>query len=95
MTKINLDTRIGRDSKTASRIIDSEAIVLTPLDSKIHSVNEVGTRIWELLAEKPTVEKVLSTICDEFEVDRDIAQKDINEFLNNLIDRGMVEVISE
>jgi hypothetical protein len=87
---ISLDQVVRRDEKTASRVLAGEAIVLTPGDSKIHSFNETGSRIWELLAEELTVGEIAARIRGEFDVSEEQAQRDVITFLEELAAKGMV-----
>ncbi len=86
------DKIIKRGEKTASRVIEGEAIIFTPEDSMIHSLNEVGTRIWELLEEEKTIDEIVSVICEEFEVEKDKAEQDIDEFIELLSKKGITEI---
>ena len=87
---ISLDQVVFKDKQTASRIIAGEAIVLTPMDSKIHSLNDTGSRIWELLADEPTVGEIVAQIHSEFKVSEEQAQADVIAFLEELAAKGMV-----
>ena len=87
---IPLDQIVRRNEKTASRVLAGEAIVLTPNDSKIHSFNETGSRIWELLDEEPTVKEIVAQIRGEFEVSEEQAQRDVIAFLEELAAKGIV-----
>ena len=89
---ISLDQVVSRDERTASRVLGGEAVVLTPMDSKIHSLSETGTRIWELLADKPTVGEVIAQIHREFKVDEEQAKEDVMAFLEEMVDKGMVKL---
>lgn len=89
---ISLDQVVSRDESTASRVLGDEAVVLTPLDSKIHSLNETGTRIWELLADKPTVGEIIAQIHREFKVDEEQAKEDVIAFLEELAEKGMIKL---
>jgi hypothetical protein len=81
---------VSRDEKTASRVLAGEAVVLTPMDSKIYGFNETGSRIWELLEDEPTVGEVVGHIQREFQVSQDQAQADVVAFIGELAARGMV-----
>lgn len=87
---ILLDQVVSRNEKTASRILAGEAVVLTPMDSKIHGFNETGSRIWELLADRPTLGEIVAHIHREFEVSQEQAQSDVIAFIEELVARGMV-----
>ena len=85
---ISLDQVVSRDKETASRILAGEAIVLTPMDSKVHSLNETGSRIWELLDDEPTVGEVVAQIYSEFKVSEEQAEADVISFLDQLVGGG-------
>jgi hypothetical protein len=87
---ISLDQVVCKDKKTASRIIAGEAIVLTPMNSKIYNLNETGSRIWTWLDGKPTVGELAEQMQREFKVSEEQAQADVIAFLEELAARGMV-----
>ncbi|MBU0567040.1 PqqD family peptide modification chaperone [bacterium] len=83
---------LKRGEKTASRIVEGEAIIFTPEDSTIHSLNEVGTRIWELLEEERSIEDIVKTVCNEYEIEEKEAEQDIVEFIKELHGKKIVDV---
>jgi len=83
-------TRVRRSTDTASRIIGSEAIILTPLDGKLVTLNGTGARIWELIAETQQVDRIADTLRAEYEVTPDIAAADVRAFLEDMLQRGMI-----
>lgn len=87
---IFLDQVVSRNEKTASRILAGEAVVLTPMDSKIHGFNETGSRIWDFLADQPTLGEIVAHIHREFAVSQEQAQSDVVAFIEELVARGMV-----
>ena len=87
---INLDQMVCKDKKIASRILDGEAIVLTPMNSKIYNLNETGSRIWAWLEDRPTVRELAARLQSEFKVDEKQAQADTIAFLEELVARGMI-----
>ena len=67
------------------------AILLDVQQGQIFNVNLVGSRILELLAAGTSEPDVADTISKEFGVNRDIATKDMQEFLLALQERGLLE----
>jgi hypothetical protein len=59
--------------------------------SKMVTVNETGAFLWQYLAEGETVESLTENILNEYDVDKDTAQKDIDEFVQLLSDNGIME----
>ncbi len=82
--------RIQRQKNVAWRLIDGEAVIITPSDSTMHSLNETGTRIWELLGQNQTVAQVAERIREEFDVTPEVAQKDTLWFIQCLSKKGLV-----
>lgn len=87
---ISLESKFIRNGDVAWRIIDEEALVVSPKDSLIYPLNAVGTKIWELLDGKRTVEEITSIICCEFEGDEDTIQNDVVIFLEDLKQAGLI-----
>ena len=54
------------------------------------TMNEVASFIWSNIDECNTVDKLISSILDEFEIDEETARKDVGSFTNELIEMGIV-----
>lgn len=85
-----LEDKFIRNNDIAWRVIDGEALIVSPKDSLIYPLNDVGARIWELLDGKRTVSDVASIICEEFEGDGKVIQNDIMSFIEDLLKAGLV-----
>lgn len=86
------DTIFTKNKNAAFRIIESNAVVLTPEDSYLHTMNETGTFIWELLDGKSTVDEITEKVYEAFEIDKDSAQKDVRHFIEDLLRRRLIFV---
>lgn len=90
-----LDKYVAKNGrKTAYRTINGEAVVVNLKDSTFHTLNPVATFIWEQAQGQFTVEQIIERICQEFEVDRDTAERDCREFVDALVNKGLI-VVSE
>ena len=76
---------ILRNENFVWRIIDGEAILMSPYGRRLHALNEVGTFIWELADGSKSIDKIIERICKEYEVERSIAQKDVRAFAEKLL----------
>jgi len=86
-----LDSRVQRQKEVAWRMIDGEAVIITPSDSTMHTLNDVGTRIWELMTGDRSLAEVAELLCAEFDVDKGRAEKDTIWFVECLSKKGLVE----
>jgi hypothetical protein len=67
------------------------AIVLDVRQGQLFNVNFVGSRILELLKNKPTESAIVDLISREFDISRDLAENDVREFLQALKKCHLVE----
>ena len=77
------------------RTIGGEGFIITPGSSQIHSLNPVGTFIFDLLDGRTTIADVVSRVVAEFEVDMIRAEADVLAFLLLLEQRGMVQKVAD
>jgi hypothetical protein len=90
--RISLDIRIVRSSESIWRVIEKEVVILTPESSTLHVLNELGTRIWEIIDRPIQVEELISKIVSEYEVDEKTAKEDILDFLFSLAEIGALKI---
>ena len=55
------------------------------------SLNPVSAFIWQQLEQGRTQEQILGAVLEEFDVDRDTAKRDLQEFLQQLRDKNFLE----
>jgi hypothetical protein len=67
------------------------AIVLDVRQGRMFNLNFVGSRILELLKSGSTESTIVDLISSEFEVGRDIAERDVREFIDALKESWLVE----
>jgi len=93
-------TKYVRNTGVVSRMIADETLVVPirggvgDLDS-IYSFNPVGSDIWSLLEQEVTVEEMCAWVTDHYEVSREQALTDIQEFLSELVGTGLVNSVVE
>lgn len=79
-----------KTKETAFRIIESEAVILTLEDGFLHTLNGVGTFIWEHLDGGNTVEDIIKNLCEEYEVRPAVAKGDVRRFTQDLLRRKLI-----
>lgn len=71
-------------------------VVLVPINQStsqfngLITINELGRFIWENIEKAQDEEDLLQKILDEYEVDRETAKKDLDEFLQVLKDMDII-----
>ena len=64
------------------------------LDS-IYVLNEVASRIWELVRSPITADRIAEIVAGEFDVSRERAAEDVAEFLESLGERRLIQHMKE
>lgn len=72
--------------QVATRTVDGEAVIVLADSGQVNVLNPVGTRMWELMDGKRNIQQIVDAICEEFDVSEEEAKRDLEEFLQQLID---------
>jgi hypothetical protein len=72
--------------------IEGHAVLLDLAGERYYSLDDVGTRIWQLLAEQSDVSTVLERLLDVYEIDRASLTRDLTAFFDRLASAGLVRV---
>jgi hypothetical protein len=84
---------IARSKAIAARMIGGEMMVMSAADSTFFTLNEVASTIWQAAdGRTPLSEIVTGKVCQEFEVDRDRAQRAADRFVDELSQHGILLV---
>jgi hypothetical protein len=96
---ILLQNVYGKSPSMVHRAIAGETILVpirrdvAELDD-IYSLDGIGPRVWELVDGQRTVEDIVDSIVQEYEVDRVTAEGDVLAFLSQLESLGALERVS-
>jgi len=83
-----------KSERIAARAVDGKAVLVVLDARKLHTLNPVGTRVFELCDGTRDVQAIAALIAEQFEVDASTAERDALAFLTQLIAEGAVEVKS-
>jgi hypothetical protein len=92
MKQITLNSNIQRSKDAVYSTIDTETVMISIPKGKYYSMEEVGSRIWQLLKKEIPVYELCRILCEEFDIEKDQCQKDVVDFLNRLAGENLVEV---
>lgn len=86
---MDLKELYSKKTKFATRLVGNE-LILVPIKSKVmdmnelFTLNEVGCFIWEQINEYNTEMDIVGAVISEFDVDEQMARKDVSSFLSRL-----------
>ena len=77
------------------REVGGEAVILNLATGKYYGLDEVGTRMWALLAEHGSVGAVAPILLQEYEVDEERLKADLLELVDKLAAQELVKIDAE
>ncbi len=75
------------------RLIREEAVVLKQEEGETLVLNEVASRILQLLEEEKSIEEIAEQLLAEFEVEPEDLLADVTSFTTELVEAGVVEPV--
>lgn len=75
--------------------IGSEAVILDLQSGTYYGLNETGNQIWQWLQKPKTFSELYKLILDEYDVPIEEALKDLESLLQEMVDTGLIEIVSE
>ena len=78
------------------RVVGGESVVVPvgEMSKKFHgmiNLNETGAFLWKFFSEEHSVAEGVDALCAEYDVERQLAQKDVQKFADILTDNGFVD----
>ena len=71
--------------------MDDQIIVADMRSGHYFGLDGVGARVWELLDRRATRSGIIERLLAEYEVSRDVLERDVESLLQDLLDRRLVE----
>lgn len=93
--KFQATDRFNISEEVLSQEVNGETVLLDLEGESYFGLNEVATRIWQLLQTEQTVDETLSTLSDEYDVGREQLETDVSELLAKLTEAGLVSLHSD
>lgn len=89
---INLETVINKNLEIDDTDLDGEKVMMNLDKGEYFMMNEVGSRIWEIISEPINVKEIISTLRNEYEVDEETCKDTVIEFLGRLGNADLISI---
>ena len=77
------------------RNVGGEGVVILQDAGEVLAVNELGVRVLELMDESLSIAEIVGRLLEEFDAERADVEEDVSEFVRELLEIGVVEVVEE
>ncbi len=82
--EITPETIISQIEEIVASGIDGETVMMSVENGKYYGLDDIGSRIWELIERPVKVSDLIDTLLERFDVDRETCERDVLKFLNGL-----------
>ncbi|GAB2768506.1 hypothetical protein GCM10027275_08880 [Rhabdobacter roseus] len=87
------DKKFRLSTQQIASTVAGEVVILNHEKGVYYGLDEVGAAVWDALeAEPQTVAELCNLIMQEYEVDTDTCQQDIEALLQDLLKEGLLEL---
>ncbi len=90
--KIDRTVTIIRSSKPVETTVGSEVILMTLDSGECLGLGETGSDVWRLLAQPTHLEPVVDALSQTYNAPPGVIEHDVVELLEDMLDRGLIEV---
>ena len=89
-----IDMYVNKNREIAFRVIEGQAVILTPANGMLHTLSLVATRIFELANGKRKISEICNGIVEEFDAEEDVVARDARRFIEDMLHKKIL-VLSE
>jgi hypothetical protein len=86
------DASIAEQDDTVVREVNGEAVLLHLVTERYYVLDENSTRMWRVLVDSPTFAGAIRALSDEFDVAADVLRRDLERFVGELAEAGLVTI---
>lgn len=90
LNKIPLNAIIKASPNQAATELDGEAVILNLENGVYYGLDEIGTYIWGLLQTPHTFGDLVDLLLEEYEIDRETCQRDVQALLVDMHSHGLI-----
>lgn len=87
---MNLRQKIGTNPEVVFQEIEGESVLLHLNDARYFGLDDVGTRIWQLIEERGDLEAVFEQMGREYDVESHRLEADLEKLVGELASKGLV-----
>lgn len=89
---IQFSSIVAVASDVLIRTVGEESVVLNLQTEHYLGLDDVSTRIWQLLTAGGSIQSAYDTLLTEFEVDPEQLRRDLEDFVEELLQLQLVEI---
>ncbi|UPT77271.1 PqqD family protein [Sulfurovum sp. XGS-02] len=89
---MNLNQKVTFAETVFAQKVDGEMVLLDMESENYFGLDEVGTAIWQAMQEYGTLQEVFNALLEQYDVEEELLKRDLSDFVEKLVESGLVEV---
>ncbi|MFC2176402.1 lasso peptide biosynthesis PqqD family chaperone [Bacteroidota bacterium] len=89
-TAITPQTVITRSEEAVSAEVDGTAVMMSVESGKYFGLDEIATRIWDLVENPLSFEAICTSLLTEYDIDEATCKQDVTDLLTHLQGENLV-----
>ena len=95
MTTLNRNQRVILPEDVLIQQLEYDSVLLNLETEQYFGLDEVGTRMMQVMLEAPNLRTAYELLLEEYEVTPTRLEADMERFLGELLENGLVKVVSD
>ena len=89
---MNLNQKVTFAETVFAQEVDSEMVLLDMESENYFGLDEVGTAIWQAMQEHGNLQEAFDDLLKQYDVEAEVLEHDLADFVGKLVESGLVEV---
>jgi len=87
---MRLSDRVNIPPQVMARAVGEETVILDLATGTYFGLDSVGARMWQLMGEGKTLAEICDAMLEEYEVSRDLLERDTVKLAQDLAAHGLI-----
>ncbi|WP_434798687.1 lasso peptide biosynthesis PqqD family chaperone [Terrisporobacter vanillatitrophus] len=89
---ISINTIVSHRKDIDTTDLNGDLVMMDLEEGRYFSLNSVGSRIWQLIEEPIEVNKIIDSLLEEYDTNRNECEENVLEFLEKLNDSKIISI---
>jgi len=90
---VTFSDRAGAPAHVLVRLLDQESVLLNLETEQYFGLDEIGTRMWQLVTTSPNIDAAYQELLAEYDVQPETLRENLTELLGHLVEHGLLQVL--
>jgi len=89
---VSFSQKVSTPEDVLFRDLGGESVLLNLDNENYYGLDEVGTRMWDVLTTSTSIQTAYDTLLAEYDVAPEVLQQDITRLVEDLVVQGLLEL---